>query len=335
MPTTPRRFLGYEQSRGVPNIVVDGSPNEATVLTLTHWPGQPQPPGTDVDTSAEMVFAHLDDPTGHQPADVVTNNHFDQDGAVGLFALTDPAAALDERERLVDLAAAGDFGTYRYREAARASMILSAFADPLRSPLSEDLTGDPATDTAYLYQSVLPRLVEMVTDPLGYEDLWAAEDEVLSASEEAIDDGRVRITEYVDLDLAVIEIDSTEPERRGHRFGHLYGGPIHPMAVHNATERTRLLMVHGNRFSYVDRYETWVQFHTRTPPFRVDLGPLAEALNRAESGSATWEAKPPSALTPVLDHDHDSSLGIDAVVAAVRHHLRTAPPAWDPFPSGH
>ena len=37
------RFVPYEQSRHEPNIVVDGSPNEATVLTLTHWPGIAQP----------------------------------------------------------------------------------------------------------------------------------------------------------------------------------------------------------------------------------------------------------------------------------------------------
>ena len=41
----PMRFLGYEHSRDVANIVVDGSPNESTVLALTHWPGIPQPPG--------------------------------------------------------------------------------------------------------------------------------------------------------------------------------------------------------------------------------------------------------------------------------------------------
>ena len=43
------RFVPYEQSRHEPNIVVDGSPNEATVLTLTHWPGIAQPPGLVAD----------------------------------------------------------------------------------------------------------------------------------------------------------------------------------------------------------------------------------------------------------------------------------------------
>jgi hypothetical protein len=33
------RFEPYESTTGIPNVVVDGSPNASTVLTLTHWPG--------------------------------------------------------------------------------------------------------------------------------------------------------------------------------------------------------------------------------------------------------------------------------------------------------
>ncbi len=318
--------MGYEDCRSIANIVIDGSPNEATVLTLTHWPGQIQPPGTSVDTSTEMAFAHLDAPVAHEPAEVVTNNHFDQDGAAGLFALLDPEAALQHRELLVDLADAGDFGRYHHRNAARVSMILNAFSDPGRSPAADQLVGDMTTDTARLYEIVLPQLLDLLHDPSPHRDLWAEEDEALSASEAAIESGRVTITEDRGLDLAVVAIDDTEPVRSGHRFGHLQLGPIHPMAVHNATDRTRLLMAHRGRFLYVDRYETWVQVHTLEPPLRVDLRPLAEALGRAEPGDAAWRATAPSVLTPHLDHDGESGLDGD--------HLRASPPAWDPYDQG-
>ena len=198
MPCLPpaRRFVGYEASRTIPNIVVDGSPNDATVLTLTHWPGQTQPPDTEVDLSAEMAFAFLDDPEGASPdaaseVEAVTNNHFDQDGAAGLLALIDPPAAQELRPLLIDLAAAGDFGTYRHRNAARASMILNAFADPARSPIADQLRGDQSADTATLYDNVLPRLAAIVSDPTPYTDLYAAEDAALTASEEAVATGRV------------------------------------------------------------------------------------------------------------------------------------------------
>lgn len=330
MPTPPRRFLGYRASKEQPNIVVDGAPNRSTVLTLTHWPHQPQPPGINGDTSTEMVLAHLDSPVEHEPAEVVTNNHFDQDGAAGMFALIDPAAALEHRDLLVDLADAGDFGTYRHRDAARASMTLNAFADQSRSPVADRLTGDLATDTARLYEAVLPRLLDLLLDPEPFRHLWAAEDEELTASEEAIERGRVEIEDHADLDLAVVRIDDSEPVRTGHRFGHLQLGPIHPFAVNNATDRTRVLLIHRNRFRYLDRYETWVQVWSRTPPLRVDLRPLAGSLSRLEGGGATWTAASPSNLTPQLDHEGDSTLEAATVIAAIRQHLEAAPPAWDP-----
>jgi len=326
-----RRFIGYDESLAVPNIVIDGSPNEATVLTLTHWPGLVQPSGTDVDTSAEMAFAYLDEPPEHEPAGVVTNNHYDQDGAVGLFALINPSAALAHRELLVDLARAGDFGTYRYRNAARASMVLSAFADPMRSPLSDRLTGDDNADTVIIYEAVLSQLIDIVSDPAPYHNLWDAEDEVLSASEDDIAQGRVNITEHPDLDLAVVEVDADQPARLGHRFGHMQVGPVHPMAIHNTTDRSRLLMLHRDRYSYIDRYETWVQFRSRTPPQRVDLRPLADSLTASESGTTRWSANRPSALTPILDHDFGSTLDAAIVIASVCRHLDTAPSAWNPY----
>ena len=49
------RYDDYEASRSTPNIVVDGSPNESTVLTLTHWPGIPAPAGLARDLSADNV----------------------------------------------------------------------------------------------------------------------------------------------------------------------------------------------------------------------------------------------------------------------------------------
>lgn len=173
MVITPRRFVGDEESRRTPNIVVDGAPNESTVLTLTHWPGQPQPAGLAADTSAEMAFRYLDAPVEHEPAQVVTNNHFDQDGTVGLLALIEPDLALRHRDLLIDVAQAGDFGVYRDRKAARASMALHAFADPERSPVVDQLTGEHEADTAIVYTAVLPLVVTgSATSSSGPSTQW-------------------------------------------------------------------------------------------------------------------------------------------------------------------
>ena len=311
------RYLDYEASREIPNIVVDGSPNEASVLALSHWPGIAAPPGLARDLSAEMAFAYLAEPAEHEPAEVVTNNHFDQDGLVSIHALVEPEISLAHRNLLIDLAAAGDFGTYRDRRAARASMALSRLAEA-------ETTCSYSEFTDQLYRDLLPQLMSIVLDTDRYRDLWAEEDEALTGSEQALAMGAVTITEHPGLDLAVVEIDDDQPVRTGHRFGGDSFEGIHPMAIHNATDRFRLLVLHGRRYRYVDRYETWVQYQSRPVLPRVDMRPLAARLTGEETGGVSWVAGDPRGLSPELGHDGESTIEPATVLQLVTDHLVTA-----------
>ncbi len=324
-------FLGYSASAGQPNIVVDGSPNEGTVLTLTHWPGYAQPAGFHFDLSAEMAFHYLDEPIDHPPADIVTNNHFDQDGLVGLHALIDPDLSLSHRRLLIDVAAAGDFATFHDRHAARASMVIDGYADVERSPIADRLIGSYSEQCVVLYEETLPLLVSMAVEGERFRDLWADEDAELTSSMTAIRRGTVAIEELADVGLAVVTISDSERRRGGHRFaGESFEG-VHPMALHSATDCLRLLIIHGRRYQFVDRYETWVQFRSRPTMARVDMRPLADRLMESERDSAVWTAEGPGSLTPTLRVDGESSLDSNVVRDLVVDHLRCGAPAWDPY----
>src|SRR5262245_2313923 len=129
------KFIPYYELK-VPNIIVDGAPNEHTVLTLSHWPKSPTPRELKDDLSAQIVFHYLDHPQFHPNVGAVSNNHFDEDGLVSLFAILNPEKANFWRELLIDIAAARDFGTYRFPEAARIAFTIAAYADREKSPLS-------------------------------------------------------------------------------------------------------------------------------------------------------------------------------------------------------
>ena len=101
------RYVPYQDLGGIPNVIVDGSATDSTVLTLSHWPNSPVPPGLESDLSAEMAFSFLARSDLHDGTEVVSNNHFDQDGLVSLFALVEPQRALERRDFLLDVAAAG------------------------------------------------------------------------------------------------------------------------------------------------------------------------------------------------------------------------------------
>jgi hypothetical protein len=309
------RYVEYTAAADLPNVVIDGSPNDGTVLCLTHWPGIAcSHDGLADDLSAQMAFRYVDRGMDlHGDAEVVTNNHFDQDGLVGVYALVAPDDALAARSLLEDVAGAGDFGTYRDRRAARIAAVISA---------TGMLTaGDP-------YPVGLEHLPKMLKDVDAYRDLWIDDDERLSTSERARDEGRITIEEVPDLDLAVVTIDRTVPPTWGNRFtGRRFDG-VHPMAIHNATDMSTIALVHGDRFQLTHRYETWVQYQSRPRRPRVALLPLARELT--DRDTVKWRADAVGDLTPTLSHEGESSLPPDSFLERVVAHLRTAPPAWDP-----
>jgi hypothetical protein len=76
----PLRFVAYDDLGDTPNVVVDGAAARSTRLTLSHWPGSPTPPDVRDDLSAQIAFRALEHADWFDELDVVSNNHFDQDG---------------------------------------------------------------------------------------------------------------------------------------------------------------------------------------------------------------------------------------------------------------
>jgi hypothetical protein len=307
----PLRYVPYGELGDLPNVVVDGSAAPSTRLVLSHWPGSATPAEVRDDLSAQIAFHALDRPALLEGLEVVSNNHFDQDGLVSVFALVEPDAALERRKQLIDVARAGDFGWFEERDSARIAIAIAHIDD---------------------YPDALPRFAEMLDHPDRFRSIWEAEDAHLDASLRAVDDGTIPIDEFPELDLAVVTVPESWTERAAHRFTMDWTAAVHPFAINNATDRFRILLVHGRRYRLECRYETWVQFVSRPVLPRPDLRGLAVALNEHEA-VPTWTADSPGALTPMLrrSDDTDSSIAPEQLVADVKAWLAAAPPAWDPF----
>jgi hypothetical protein len=312
------RYRAYGELRDVPHVVVDGSAQPGTALVLSHWPGMPTPEPLRRDLSAEIAFAYLDHPELRVDVEFVTNNHCDQDGLVSVFALTDPDAALARRDRLIDIARAGDFGTFHERDAARAAIAVANLADTI--------DGDP-------YPPLLELLADLADRPERFREQWADEDEHLGATETAISDGTITITEDVDLDLAVVRVPASWRSRAVHRFTTTAEGAAHPWAVQNATDRFVVVTLGGGAPELRYRYETWVHYTSRRPRPRVDLADLAAELTAAD-GHGTWVFDGVDGLSPSLHHvgDIGTDLDDDDFVARVTDSLRAAASTWSPYP---
>ena len=332
----PFRYVPYHELGGLPNVIVDGAANEHTVLSLSHWPKSGTPSGLMRDTSAEIAFAYLEAPELHGNVDVVSNNHFDEDGLVALFTLLEPDVASAERDRLVDVATTGDFGTYRHRDAARIVFTLSAHADPKLSPLPAELFKSPdpydQEQTAGLYRNTLDLLPALLTRLDDYRCYWQEEDEHLSRSEELIERGVVVIDEHPELDLAVVRIPEDLESRRDHRFAQPVSAVCHPFAIHNRTPRNRLLLIQGQAMELQYRYESWVQFASRRPLPRVDLADFCARIG-AEEEAGRWVFDGVDEITPSLRLEGASASSIPAerFIRDLCAFLKDAPPAWDPY----
>jgi len=328
------RFLPYTQTTAVPNVIVDGARNDQTVLTLSHWPKSGSPAELEGDTSTAIVFNYLDSPRFHVEAEAVSNNHFDEDGLVGMFAMLQPSVAQRHRDLLVDVAQAGDFGVFVRRQAARIAFVLSACADPESSPLPSRLFTLPYADLASeLYIQLLDVLPRLLTNVDDYRTLWESEDAKLTASEKLFEQGLITIEERHDLDLALVRLPEDLGRQRVHRFTQQRLAECHPFALHNRTACTRLLLLQGRHVELHYRYESWVQLASRRPAPRVDLSDLASELNREETTGGRWVFDGVDRITPRLhlEGSATTSVPLDAIVRRVEHHLRTGRSAWDPY----
>ncbi|HEY3701339.1 MAG TPA: DUF6687 family protein [Acidimicrobiales bacterium] len=330
------RFTPASQLAERPHVIADGAALPSTVLTLSHWPASPTPAALAEDTSARIAFRYLDT-VGDWPApEAVSNDHFDQDGLVSVYALVSPDEALARRAVLEDVAAAGDFATFADRDAARVSFALAALADPERSPLGAGLFEAPYTERcAGLYEELLGRLAELVDRVEAHRPLWEEEDAALTAAEGALAAGNVTVDEVPDLDLAVVSLPAGQPPALATRFSARHDAACHPAAINNATSALRILLLQGRRYELVFRYESWVKYVSRRPLPRVDLGPLADQLQSEERNGARWSFDGVAALVPSLRlaEGAESDIGPTRLRAMVERYLATAAPAWDPYAS--
>lgn len=311
-----------------PNVMADGAALPSTVLTLSHWPGSSTPAPLRHDLSAGMAFRYLRSRRRWPAAEVVTSDHFDQDGLVTVAALTSPDAALAAEEAMLAVAEAGDFVRGRDRRAARVSFSLASLAEGRERGGADN----PALDGA-LHREALALLPEVLARPERFESLWAEEDAFLGASEDAVGSGAVTLSEVPEVDLVVATVRPGAPAAgRAAQFSHRRVVPVHPMAVHNHSERTRVLVVAPPYYELYFRYETWVQLASRRVPPRVDLTPLAAELSEREPAGCRWVFNGAGAtVARLVPADGGSELSPEVVLPLVTDALARGRPAWDPY----
>ena len=318
--------------------MIDGSARHGTVLNLSHWPRSTTAPELRRDLSAQIVLQALE--TGdlsNAGADVVTIDHYDEDGVVALGFAAVEGLAEDHARVLVEVARAGDFGVVRDKHAALIAFALSTLGDPRRSPLESVKTasgkkGGHLEACAHGARQAIGMLADLARDPCEFEGLWRDEAAAFDASVAGLRTWAT-IEDLPDQDLAIVMVNPSAAEAAHAGWA---GWPIHPAAVNSATSRLRIATVAGDRMDLRFRYESWVRMTSYRPRPRVDLSGLAGKLEEMESAGAKWHFDGANATRPVLrvTEDGRSSLAQQMFVEMLVEELDALdarPPAFDPY----
>jgi uncharacterized protein DUF6687 len=319
------RYVPWDELNGRPNIIVDGYPADGTVITLSHWEGSGSPVELAGDLSTQIAFNYLDHPEFHVSVDAASNNHFDEDGLAGIYAVLRPEAALARREQIIQVASTGDFGVFTDRDAARVAFALMTIASDDRSPLGAGVFERPYPEqSAAMYEEGLARFSEMLAAPDRFRTLWEEEDAWFERSEKLAESGELTVEELPELDLAIVRVPETAGDAPISSEADILG--VHQASIHNRTSMFRVLVTRGSRFFVRYRYETWVHYVSRRTMPRVDLDPLAEELTARETSPVKWKFDGNDSLTPKLRTKAgiESTLAPEEFVSSVVEFLRRA-----------
>ena len=330
----PVSYVPYKEVGSRPNVIVDGPPLASTVLTLSHWPNNKTPDSLQRDTSTQTVFAYLDKPDMHRQVDIVSNNHFDEDGLFSMFSFCYPELAQEHRALLEAGGLAGDFGIVGNLDAAKLCFVIEGFADPAVSPLSERIFRScEDRRVASFYQELLTRVPDFLEELGSYERYWRDQLEHLEFSQSLVATGKVDIEERPEQDLAIIRIPDDLPERTVRRYLNAEQAAVHPFAINSATRRNRILRIYRGGMDFHYRYESWLRFRSWRPMMRVALEELADRLNETEEAPGTWRGEDVNAVVPrlYLDGCPRSSLTEQQFLTMLEEHFARAPVAWDPY----
>ncbi|MBP7281345.1 MAG: hypothetical protein KBA66_07210 [Leptospiraceae bacterium] len=304
------QYKAYHKLKGFPNIIVDGSPTDNTVLSLSHWKGVPTPEILKADVAAAVTFNYLSHPELKVDAEFVSNDHFDEDGLVSVFTLVYPEYALRNKELLIGIANAGDFGIYTDLKPARLSFIISSYSSAKTSPLDSNIFQKKYNEQCEdLYNEMLLLVPEFIENTEKFKIHYEKEENFLLESEFYFQNNFVQIEELKDLDLAILRISPEIKIKRKERVANL----LHPMSIHNRTRCFKILLVCENEYELYYRYESWVDYISEKHPPRIDLHDFRWDLNLIENGFNEWRFTGVNAIISRLKLKQEGGSSINEV----------------------
>lgn len=310
----------------VEKIIVDGNKRGAG-LQLSHWPGNTTPAPFKADLSVEIVLRLLSSRhVATQLADftLITNDHYDTDGLLAIWALLNPSQAPRHGDALRAAAEAGDFYEFTSARGVQFDLLARAFESPQTSPLRLPSDGAPEHRRQLVTEALLAEMPSLLYEPERYRCLWEEDYRKLTEQIASAQRGSVDVRERPSESLSVITTETPldhftrNAVCRGHRI----------LETSKTTE--------GPTYELHYREMLWYDIVSRPRTPKHLLLRAAEELNDAETRGCGWwgitrwtpalrfvaSAPRPSLIVRRNEPLGYSSLTIEMVEGIIRRELR-------------
>jgi hypothetical protein len=283
------RFEFYSSAiADVPKLSVDGTVDNA--IHFSHWQGNQTPQSVKADTSTEIALNVVASPDRHeltQGIEFVTNNHFDTDGVLSVWAMLNGERALRLREKLIAAAEAGDFCEFSSVDAVRASIVIQGSDSPIDksgSPLALKFSGEDFVDEARSYDLVLPKVEHVLTHTDFYESLWREPWKRIEVALDSFARGESRVDEDLVNKISLVTLAPAIFGPRGFDPA-AHAAPFAAISHHARGNLFVIATPLSDGWAYrVDYpYYSWAETVIRPSIPRPDLSGAITALNEIEN----------------------------------------------------
>ena len=320
------RFEFYSDAiADVPKLSVDGTVDNA--IHFSHWNGNRTPQSVKADTSTETVLNVVAAPNRAElthSIELVTNNHFDTDGLLSVWAMLTGERALGLRDRLIAAAEAGDFSELSSIDGVRASIVIQGSDSPIDksgSPLATKLAGRPVDDEAESYLLALPYVEDVIRNTDNYEELWRVQWQRIETALESFAKAASSVEEIEEANLSLVTLapeifgaNGFDPKRDAAPFtaiSKFAKGKLFLIA-------TQLKGGWAYRVDYP--YYSWAETVVRPKIARRDLTLAMSQLNETETNKdGTWQIDSSELASAAKFVDRDGMLagsGLDPQTVA-------------------
>lgn len=291
IPNTPimanKTFIPFYDIKKYPNEVLVVDAHHPQGFDLSHWRGASVPEKCEADTSTEIVLKAIQNDLPELNKKYVTNNHYDIDGFLGVWAIFNPKQAQVHYDLLTEMAQIGDFREINFEYPNwKKALKLVCWLNKEEAELFYPPFGAPEIAEKEMEASV-PKYIHFLDAFSKVVDLPIEE---------------VPITEEYNLVLNHLEIithQETMDEIRMH-IAHAQK-QLHYYALYNQSQSADLVMsiYPDNRYELEFKYTTWINTTRQHFP-RISMEKLCERLNKFEESGKKWESEHFTDTAPIL-----------------------------------